>query len=143
MGTPQKEHLRNLAETEQAALRRIVQASIERVDRVVTELGEVSLEPAASIMQEGMATDGTDSLACVRCPLLVVSARAPVDIDRLRDLKPEALVGRVVGSGHWLTLAVPHQVNAMLDRFLEIIARRGCRERVPGTSERTGRSHLV
>jgi transposase len=34
MGTPQKEHLRELAETERAALRRIVQASSERVDRV-------------------------------------------------------------------------------------------------------------
>jgi transposase len=33
MGTPQKEHLRDLAETERAALRRVVQASSERVDR--------------------------------------------------------------------------------------------------------------
>ena len=28
---------------------------------------------------------------------------------------------RVVGSGHWMTLVVPGQVNAMLDRFLEIV----------------------
>ena len=34
MGLPQKEHLRDLAETERAALQRIVQASSERVDRV-------------------------------------------------------------------------------------------------------------
>jgi transposase len=34
MGKPQKEHLRELAETERAALRRMVQASSERVDRV-------------------------------------------------------------------------------------------------------------
>jgi transposase len=34
MGTPQKERLRDLAETERAALQRIVQASSERVDRV-------------------------------------------------------------------------------------------------------------
>lgn len=34
MGTPQKEPLRELTETEQAALRRILQASSERVDRV-------------------------------------------------------------------------------------------------------------
>jgi transposase len=34
MGTPQREPLRELAETEVAALRRIVQASSERVDRV-------------------------------------------------------------------------------------------------------------
>lgn len=34
MGTPQKEHLRDLTEIERAALRRIVQARSERVDRV-------------------------------------------------------------------------------------------------------------
>jgi pimeloyl-ACP methyl ester carboxylesterase len=93
--------------------------------RVVTELGQVRPEMAAAIMQEGMATDGSDSLARVRCPLLLVSARAPVDLERFRDLQPDALVGRVVGSGHWLTLAVPDQVNAMLDRFLEITTSRG------------------
>ena len=93
--------------------------------RVLTELGQVSPELAARIMQEGMATDGSDSLARVRCPLLVVSARAPVDIEGLRALQPEALVGSVVGSGHWLTLAVPDQVNAMLDRFLELAPTRG------------------
>jgi pimeloyl-ACP methyl ester carboxylesterase len=88
--------------------------------RVLRELGQVSPDLAASIMQEGMATDGSDSLARVRCPLLLVNARAPVDIDRLRSLHPQAFVGTVIGSGHWLTLAVPDQVNAMLDRFLEL-----------------------
>lgn len=34
MGKPQKEQLRDLAETERAALRRMVQASSERMDRV-------------------------------------------------------------------------------------------------------------
>jgi transposase len=34
MGKPQKEHLRDLAETKRAALQRMVQASSERVDRV-------------------------------------------------------------------------------------------------------------
>lgn len=89
--------------------------------RVLKELGQVSPVLAASIMQTGMATDGSDSLAQLRCPLLVVSARAPVDIERLRRLRPEALVGSVVGSGHWLTLTVPDQVNAMLNRFLELV----------------------
>lgn len=93
--------------------------------RVLRELGQVSPVMAAPIMQEGMATDGSESLARVRCPLMVVLAGAPVDVERLRVLQPEALIGRVVGSGHWLTLAVPDQVNAMLDRFLEIITPHG------------------
>lgn len=67
-----------------------------------------------------MATDGAEPLARVRCPVLLVTAGAPIDIDRLRDLQPETLIGRVAGSGHWLTVVVPDQVNAMLDRFLEL-----------------------
>jgi len=94
--------------------------------RVLTELGNVKPEMAASLMQEGMATNGADSLARVRCPLLLVTAaQSPVDMERFQELQPDALVGRVVGSGHWLTLAVPGQVNAMLDRFLEIAPVRG------------------
>jgi pimeloyl-ACP methyl ester carboxylesterase len=91
--------------------------------RVLAELAQVKPEMAAPIMQEGMATDGSESLARVRCPLLVAMApQSPVDVERLRELQPEAVIGRVVGSGHWLTLAVPDQVNAMLDRFLELVA---------------------
>lgn len=88
--------------------------------RVMSELSQVSPELAASIMRDGMAADGSDALARLQCPLLVVNAGAPVNVDRLRELQPKALVGAVVGSGHWLTLVVPDQVNAMLDRFLEL-----------------------
>jgi pimeloyl-ACP methyl ester carboxylesterase len=93
--------------------------------RVLEELSQVSPEVAAPLMQEGMATDGSESLARVQCPLLLVSAQAPLDIERLRALQPAVFIGRVIGSGHWLTLAVPNQVNAMLDRFLELTTLRG------------------
>jgi pimeloyl-ACP methyl ester carboxylesterase len=39
----------------------------------------------------------------------------------LRELRPDVLLGAVVGSGHWMMLEVPDQVNAMLDRFLQIV----------------------
>jgi pimeloyl-ACP methyl ester carboxylesterase len=93
--------------------------------QVMSELSQLSPGLAASIMQEGMATDGAEVLALVRCPLLMVSATAPVDTERMRHLQPEAFVGRVVGSGHWMTLVVPDQVNAMLDRFLELLRLQG------------------
>lgn len=89
--------------------------------RVMRELGQVVPDLAAAIMRDGMATDGAELLARLQCPLLVVRAGAPVNLDRLRELQPSALVGAVVGSGHWLTLVVPEQVNAMLDRFLELV----------------------
>lgn len=92
--------------------------------RVLAELSQVKPKMAAALMQEGMASDGADYLARVRCPVLAVSATAPVDYERFQDLLPEALVGKVAGSGHWLTLSVPDQVNAMLDRFLELVTGR-------------------
>jgi len=97
----------------------------ELKSQVLSELAQVSPEMAAPIMQEGMASDGSDCLARVQCPVLLVSAGAPVDIERFRELQPEAFIGSVVGSGHWLTLAVPDQVYAMLNRFLEIAPARG------------------
>lgn len=93
--------------------------------RVLEELSQVSPDLAALLMQEGMATDGAESLARVQCPLLLVSAQAPVDIERLQALQPAVFIGRVIGSGHWLTLTVPAQVNVMLDRFLELTTLRG------------------
>lgn len=84
--------------------------------QVLTELGQVNPE---------MATDGADALARVQCSVLLVGAMAPVDIERFRELQTEAFVGKVVGSGHWLTLVVPDQVNAMLDRFLELASAYG------------------
>jgi pimeloyl-ACP methyl ester carboxylesterase len=105
--------------------------------RVLAELGQVRPQMAALIMQEGMATDGSDALARVQCPVLLVSAIAPVDIERFQELQPEAFIGRIVGSGHWLTLAVPEQVNAMLDRFLEIVALHGTSEPEHATAATT------
>ena len=42
-------------------------------------------------------------------------------MQRLLELRPDAMVGQVVGSGHYLMLSVPDQVNSMLDRFLGVI----------------------
>jgi hypothetical protein len=39
----------------------------------------------------------------------------------LLELRPNAMVGQVVVSGHYLMLSVPDQVNAMIDRFLETV----------------------
>jgi hypothetical protein len=49
----------------------------------------------------------------------------PADLARLRQLRPDALVvASVAGAGHYMTLEVPDQVNAMLDRFLQIVDQR-------------------
>lgn len=40
--------------------------------------------------------------------------------NEFKKLCPHATIGLVVGSGHWMTLEVPEQVNTMIKRFLEI-----------------------
>jgi pimeloyl-ACP methyl ester carboxylesterase len=38
----------------------------------------------------------------------------------LRAIKPDLQVGITVGAGHFHQLEVPDQVNAMIERFLQI-----------------------
>ena len=70
-----------------------------------------------------LASDYAVELETVGCPLLYIHARTPSDVQRLRELRPDALVSQVAGSGHYPMLTVPDQVNAVLDRFLETIDR--------------------
>lgn len=89
--------------------------------RVLEQMGRVPRQMPACFMRDLMSTDFAAQLSASTCPLLYVHAWAPADLQRLRRLRPDALVGCVVGSGHWLSLQVPDQVNAMLDTFLEIV----------------------
>jgi pimeloyl-ACP methyl ester carboxylesterase len=63
--------------------------------------------------------------AAERCkvPLLYINSVMPFDEARLRALCPQIQIGRTVGSGHFHQLEVPAQVNAMIERFLDVTAR--------------------
>ncbi len=56
-----------------------------------------------------------------RPPLMYVHSQMPVDVDRLRELQPDAIIEEIPGVGHYSMLTAPGQVNALLDRFLEVI----------------------
>lgn len=61
------------------------------------------------------------------CPALYIAANEPQprsDMTRLRELVPGLAYGQTVGSGHFCQLEVPDQVNAMIERFLTLQARR-------------------
>lgn len=53
-----------------------------------------------------------------RCPVLWVSA-LPNDTASVQEAFCEVMVGHVVGSGHFVQVEVPEQLNAMLDVFLD------------------------
>jgi pimeloyl-ACP methyl ester carboxylesterase len=89
--------------------------------RIMEELAAVPPYIPAPLMRDFFSLDLADELSGGRYPLLFIYARVPVDLGRLRELRPDVLIGSVVGSGHYLALVVPEQVAAMLDRFLAIL----------------------
>ncbi len=74
-----------------------------------------------SLFEQWRLADGAAALRALAVPLLYISTSKPrMDVTQLRELCPQLATGQVVGSGHFMTLEVPEQVNAMLDRFLWI-----------------------
>lgn len=53
----------------------------------------------------------------IRCPVLWVSAR-PDDTAMAQNAFADVTVGHVVGSGHFVQVEVPEQLNAMIETFL-------------------------
>jgi hypothetical protein len=65
--------------------------------------------------------------AAARCkiPMAYISADVPMvnmarDLDRLQELCPQLVVAKTLLAGHFNTIEVADQVNAMLDRFLAV-----------------------
>jgi pimeloyl-ACP methyl ester carboxylesterase len=70
-------------------------------------------------------------------PSLYIAADEPVsrsDLARFQALTPQTLYGRTVGSGHFLQLEVPDQVNAMIGRFLAVSSLSRCDAKASGSA---------
>lgn len=75
-----------------------------------------------SSLEKMMEWDKKNAEKCVRnCHIPVLYIEGPklvMDLSRFEACYPAQLIrGKVVGSGHFLTLEVPEQVNPMIDRF--------------------------
>jgi hypothetical protein len=67
--------------------------------------------------------DGAAAAAGCKVPALYIGAATPLsDVNRFRELCPQLMVGQTVGAGHFNNQEVPQQVNAMIERFLIIMA---------------------
>jgi pimeloyl-ACP methyl ester carboxylesterase len=75
----------------------------------------------ASAFEGIFAWDSAAAAARCRVPTLYVASTRPRgDVTRFAEACPTLVHGQVVGSGHFLQLEVPDQVNAMIRRFLAI-----------------------
>jgi pimeloyl-ACP methyl ester carboxylesterase len=95
----------------------------ERKGRILDQIGALPQSIGVACWEMGIA--GFDSVAAASActvPALYINAGIPADLERLAQLCPRLLIGRTVGTGHWPQLEAPDQVNAMLDRFLTILA---------------------
>ena len=55
----------------------------------------------------------------VQCPYLYIDCgQHDVDLELLRELCPQVVIGKTVGAGHKALQDVPDQINAMLNRFI-------------------------
>lgn len=88
--------------------------------RVLEEIAHGPSQLAAQLMRDVMSTDWSPQLSSGTYPLLYVHGVMPTDLQRLREVRPDAIVGAIAGGGHYISLEVPDQVNAMIDRFLEL-----------------------
>jgi hypothetical protein len=80
--------------------------------------------PIASAVIEGVAMwNGVAAMVMCNAPLLVLLSRPGGSNDpaRLQVLKPDTHFGMTVGAGHFHQLEVPDQVNAMIERFLDVV----------------------
>lgn len=94
---------------------------VERKARVLTTMLATPQHVLASAFEGIFAWDAAAAAARCRVPVLyVASSRPRGDVAHLARLCPTLVHGQVVGSGHFLQLEVPNQVNAMIRRFLAI-----------------------
>ena len=98
----------------------------ERGEKILSGMASAPQHVAVSAY-EGLGDYDAAKAARVTMPSLYIAANEPqrrADINRVREIMPALAFGQTVGSGHFCQLEVPDQVDAMIDRFLAIAARR-------------------
>jgi pimeloyl-ACP methyl ester carboxylesterase len=95
----------------------------ERKERIAQQMSSTPQHVTVSAFEDMEAYDPTEAGRALAVPGLYVEANEPQprsDMVRLQEMMPQLLTGKTVGSGHFCQPEVPEQVNAMIDRFLDI-----------------------
>jgi pimeloyl-ACP methyl ester carboxylesterase len=95
----------------------------ERKERIVQQMSSAPQHVVVATVEGARDYDPTEAGGGLTVPGFYVAANEPQprsDMGRFREMFPQVLDGKTVGSGHFCQLEVPEQVNAMIDRFLAI-----------------------
>jgi pimeloyl-ACP methyl ester carboxylesterase len=89
---------------------------------IVDLMSATPLPIAAAVIRGINDWNGVGAFTLCSVPTLLLRCGLNDDPDavRLRAIKPDLHVGITVGAGHFQQLEVPEQVNAMIERFLEV-----------------------
>lgn len=89
--------------------------------RVIEEMAEAPQHVMVSAAEDMFVRDGPKMASACRVPFLYITGTTPrSDLDQLRELCPQVVIGQTVGAGHFSQLLVPDQINAMIARFLSL-----------------------
>ncbi|SDX59392.1 Pimeloyl-ACP methyl ester carboxylesterase [Thiocapsa roseopersicina] len=110
------------------AIRKIVADSCLPTDHCRAHVEQTFLATPQHVMVstfEGIfpwnAHRARDCIKACRVPVLYIqAAHLLADLDAFSELCPQLVTAKAVGSGHFLALEVPEQVNAMIDRFVSL-----------------------
>ena len=92
-----------------------------RKQKLVDTMASAPAHVRISAFHHLLSFDHAPLLERCRVPWLSVYAGDPLtELPRARELCPTLTVGQTVGSGHFLQLEVPEQVNPMIERFLRV-----------------------
>jgi len=92
----------------------------ERRTRLHAALLETPQRVLVSTWEQFLAYDPLPAAKRCKIPLLYIGSVMPCDEAGLKQLCPQAVIGRSVGAGHFPQLEVPEQINAMIGKFLEL-----------------------
>ena len=88
---------------------------------IISGMAQVPPDIAAAALRAMGEFDGAAALAAAAVPVLSIGSAVPANKSAdLRARCPSIMIGQTVGSGHFIQLEVPDQVNAMVERFLAI-----------------------
>ena len=86
--------------------------------RLIAGLSSLPRHVTLSTWEQHLLVWDGEEAAC-QVPALLISSGTPLsDLSRFQELTPQLVTGQTVGAGHFITLFVPEQVNAMIERFL-------------------------
>jgi pimeloyl-ACP methyl ester carboxylesterase len=94
---------------------------VARRAAIIEEMPAVAPLVAAEAVRAMGEFDGTRALGKVSVPVLSIGSAVPANEPAdLRSACPAITIGQTVGSGHFIQLEVPAQVNAMIEQFMAI-----------------------